>query len=176
MQFLIETQRADRGRQVAVVETLTDVRAIAAELAGQDAQMLGELERVAPRFEGELAGEWGELRFGPGVLRGAAARRRGASRRGRPGASPPDLRRSASSPAGRALAGSWMERLDQLRPPFTMSSMKEKPMSKRTESPRGKAPGRDRDRKEAERRRQTRRRIRKIVERHRETFDDLSDG
>ena len=49
-------------------------------------------------------------------------------------------------------------------------------MSKRTESPRGKAPGRDRDRKEAERRRQTRRRIRKIVERHRETFDDLSDG
>ena len=38
-------------------------------------------------------------------------------------------------------------------------------MSKRTESPRGKAPGRDRDRKEAERRRQTRRRIRKIVER-----------
>ena len=124
MQFLIETQRADqpaeRGRQVALVETLTDVRAIAAELAGQDAQMLGELERVAPRFEGELAGEWGELRFGPGVLRGAAARRRGASRRGRPGASPPDLRRSASSPAGRALAGSWMERLDQLQAPCGM--------------------------------------------------------
>ena len=44
MQFLIETQRAEnpteRGRQVAVVETLTDVRAIAAELAGQDAQGL----------------------------------------------------------------------------------------------------------------------------------------
>jgi hypothetical protein len=27
--------------------------------------MLGELERLAPPFEGELAGEWGELRFGP---------------------------------------------------------------------------------------------------------------
>lgn len=69
MQFLIETQRADqpaeRGRQVALVETLTDVRAIAAELAGQDAQGLGEPERLAPPLEGELAGEWGELRFGP---------------------------------------------------------------------------------------------------------------
>jgi hypothetical protein len=69
MQFLIETQRGDelaeRGRQVALVETLTDVRAIAAELAGEDARMLAEPEGLAPRFEGELAGEWGELRFGP---------------------------------------------------------------------------------------------------------------
>jgi hypothetical protein len=56
-----------------------------------------------------------------------------------------------------------------------MSSMKEKPMSKPAESHRGKAPGPDRDRKEAERRRETRRRIRKIVERHRETFDELAD-
>jgi hypothetical protein len=69
MQFLIETQRADqiagKGRQVALVGTLTEVRAIAAELAGRDAQLLAEPERPAPRFEGELAGEWGELRFGP---------------------------------------------------------------------------------------------------------------
>jgi hypothetical protein len=57
-----------------------------------------------------------------------------------------------------------------------MSSMREKPMSKRAESPRGKATGRERDRKEAERRRETRRRIRKIVERHRETFDELADN
>ena len=48
-------------------------------------------------------------------------------------------------------------------------------MSKPAESHRGKAPGPDRDRKEAERRRETRRRIRKIVERHRETFDELAD-
>ena len=69
MQFLIETQRADQpagsGRQVALVETLADVRAIAAELAGEDAQLLGEPEGLAPRFEGELAGELGELRFRP---------------------------------------------------------------------------------------------------------------
>jgi hypothetical protein len=57
-----------------------------------------------------------------------------------------------------------------------MSAMKEKPMAKRAESPRGKATGRERDRKEAERRRETRRRIRKIVERHRETFDELADN
>jgi hypothetical protein len=69
MQFVIETRRADqiagRGRQVALVGTLTDVRAIAAEFAGEDARMLGQLDEPEPRFEGELAGEWGELRFGP---------------------------------------------------------------------------------------------------------------
>jgi hypothetical protein len=61
MQFLIETRRANqiaaRGREVALVETLTDVRAIAAELAGEDARMLAQPDGPAPRFEGELAGE-----------------------------------------------------------------------------------------------------------------------
>jgi hypothetical protein len=69
MQFLIEIQRADqlaeRGRQVALVETLTEVRAIAAELAGKDAQTAAGAEGLTPSFEDELTGEWGELRFGP---------------------------------------------------------------------------------------------------------------
>jgi hypothetical protein len=56
-----------------------------------------------------------------------------------------------------------------------MFPMKEKPMStKRAESPRGEATGEDEKRKDAEPRRDTRRRIRKIVERHRETFDELA--
>jgi hypothetical protein len=53
--------------------------------------------------------------------------------------------------------------------------MKEKPMStKRAESPRSDRPSEDGKRKEAEPRPETRRRIRKIVERHRETFDELA--
>jgi hypothetical protein len=56
-----------------------------------------------------------------------------------------------------------------------MFPMKEKPMStKRAESPRSDRPSEDGKRKEAEPRPETRRRIRKIVERHRETFDELA--
>jgi hypothetical protein len=56
----------------------------------------------------------------------------------------------------------------------TMFPMKEKPMStKRAAPPRG-AGDEDGKRKEAEPRPETRRRIRKIVERHRETFDELA--
>jgi hypothetical protein len=50
-----------------------------------------------------------------------------------------------------------------------------KPTStERAHPPRGGATGEDGKRKEAEPRRETRRRIRKIVERHRETFDELA--
>lgn len=57
----------------------------------------------------------------------------------------------------------------------TMSPMKKKPMStKRAASPRSDRASEDGKRKEAERRPETRRRIRKIVERHRETFDELA--
>jgi hypothetical protein len=56
----------------------------------------------------------------------------------------------------------------------TMFPMKEKPMStKRAASPRGRS-DEDGKRKEAEPRPETRRRIRKIVERHRDTFDELA--
>jgi hypothetical protein len=57
----------------------------------------------------------------------------------------------------------------------TMFPMKEKPMStKRAKPPRGEATSEDGKRKEAEPRPETRRRIRKIVEGHRETFDELA--
>jgi hypothetical protein len=56
-----------------------------------------------------------------------------------------------------------------------MMSMKEQPTStKRAQPPRGGATSEDGKRKEAEPRRETRRRIRKIVERHRKTFDELA--
>jgi hypothetical protein len=57
-----------------------------------------------------------------------------------------------------------------------MFPMKEKPMStKRAESPRGDRASEDGKRKEAEPRPETRRRIRKLVERHRETLDYLAE-
>jgi hypothetical protein len=57
----------------------------------------------------------------------------------------------------------------------TMFPMKEKPMStKRAQPRRGGATSEDGKRKEAEPRPETRRRVRKIVERHRETFDELA--
>jgi hypothetical protein len=57
----------------------------------------------------------------------------------------------------------------------TMSPMKEKRMStKRADSPRADRTSEDGKRKEAEPRPETRRRVRKIVERHRETFDELA--
>lgn len=56
-----------------------------------------------------------------------------------------------------------------------MSPMNEKPVSaKHANTPRSEAKGPDGKRKDAERRRDTRKRIRKIVERHRETFDELA--
>lgn len=55
-----------------------------------------------------------------------------------------------------------------------MSPMKEKPVSKRARLPRHEAASEDEKRKEGKPRRDTRRRIRKIVERHRETFDELA--
>lgn len=56
-----------------------------------------------------------------------------------------------------------------------MSPMKEKPMRIRTKKPSsdGAVTG-DRKEKRAESRRATRERIRKIVERHRATFDELA--
>ena len=57
-----------------------------------------------------------------------------------------------------------------------MFPMKEKPMStKRAEPPRVGASGEDGKRREADPRPETRRRLRKIVERHRETLDYLAE-
>lgn len=57
----------------------------------------------------------------------------------------------------------------------TMSPMKEKPVpTKHAKPPRGDATNEDGKRKDAEPRSDTRRRVRKIVERHRETFDELA--
>ena len=56
-----------------------------------------------------------------------------------------------------------------------MSAMKEKPVpAKHATPPRGEATREDGKRKDAEPRSKTRRRVRKIVERHRETFDQLA--
>ncbi len=56
-----------------------------------------------------------------------------------------------------------------------MSPMKEKPVPTKHAKPlRGEATNEDGKRKDAEPRSETRRRIRKIVERHRETFDELA--
>jgi hypothetical protein len=57
-----------------------------------------------------------------------------------------------------------------------MFPMKEKPMStKDAKPPRGETTGAEGKRQEAEPRPETRRRARKIVERHRETFDYLAE-
>jgi hypothetical protein len=57
-----------------------------------------------------------------------------------------------------------------------MFPMKEKPVpTKQAKPPRGEASNDDGKRKDAEPRRETRRRVRKIVERHRETFDKLAE-
>jgi hypothetical protein len=56
-----------------------------------------------------------------------------------------------------------------------MFPMKEKPVStKYAKTPRREATTKDGKQKEVEPRRETRGRIRKIVERHRETFDELA--
>jgi hypothetical protein len=77
----------------------------------------------------------------------------------------------------------WPRRLERPTPPrrtlardcVTMSLMKEKPVStKYTKTPRREATAGDGKKKDTEPRRETRKRIRKIVERHRETFDDLA--
>jgi hypothetical protein len=57
----------------------------------------------------------------------------------------------------------------------TMSPMKEKSgPTKHAKPARGEATNEDGKRKDAEPRSETRRRVRKIVERHRETFDELA--
>ena len=56
-----------------------------------------------------------------------------------------------------------------------MSPMKEKPVPTKPAKPKhGEATNEDGKRKDAEPRSDTRRRVRKIVERHRETFDELA--
>ena len=69
MQFLIEAQlpsaAPNAGRQVALAETLADVREVAADLVGEHPSGVAALERFGGALEGELAGEWGELRFAP---------------------------------------------------------------------------------------------------------------
>jgi hypothetical protein len=56
-----------------------------------------------------------------------------------------------------------------------MSPMKEKPVhTKHLKSTPGKATTGDGKRKAAERRSETRQRVRKTLERHRETFDELA--
>lgn len=56
-----------------------------------------------------------------------------------------------------------------------MSPMKEKPVStKYAKTPRREAKGPDGKRHDPKPRRETRKRVRKIVERHRETFDELA--
>jgi hypothetical protein len=56
-----------------------------------------------------------------------------------------------------------------------MSPMKEKPVPTKQDKPsRGKATNADGKPKDAEPRSETRQRVRKIVERHRETFDELA--
>jgi hypothetical protein len=56
-----------------------------------------------------------------------------------------------------------------------MFPMKEKPVpTKHAKPTRGEATNKDGKRKDAEPRSDTRRRVRKIVERHRETFDELA--
>lgn len=57
MQFLVEHQTTGPAL-VTLCETLSDVRLIADELAGE------ELE-LGPDYEGELTGEWGVLRYAP---------------------------------------------------------------------------------------------------------------
>jgi hypothetical protein len=69
MQFLIETERpavpAMKGRQVALSPTLAGVREIAADLFADDELALAELDAIERSPEGELSGDWGELRFAP---------------------------------------------------------------------------------------------------------------
>ena len=57
MQFLVEHQLND-DVQIAVCDTLSDVRLIADELAGDEVEL-------GPDYEGELCGEWGVLRYAP---------------------------------------------------------------------------------------------------------------
>ena len=59
MQFLVEHQTVDRA-QITLCETLGDVRLIADELAGEEFAL-------GLDYEGELAGEWGVLRYAPAV-------------------------------------------------------------------------------------------------------------
>lgn len=69
MRFLIETVRpatpADRGRHLALLPTLGEVRDLAAELFAGDVPALAALDALGGSPEGELSGAWGEFRFAP---------------------------------------------------------------------------------------------------------------
>jgi hypothetical protein len=73
MQFLIETVTpataaagADReARQWALVPTLAEAHLIAAEACGDPNAALAELREAGLPPEGELAGDWGSVRFAP---------------------------------------------------------------------------------------------------------------
>lgn len=73
MQFLIETVTdasdetgADRARrQLTLVPTLAEARSVAAEACAASDWALAELEAMGSAPEGELAGEWGRVRFAP---------------------------------------------------------------------------------------------------------------
>ena len=60
MEFLVEHQTTGHA-QVTICDTLSDVRLIAADVVGEDPQLVEP--GGAP--EGELAGEWGVFRYAP---------------------------------------------------------------------------------------------------------------
>ena len=73
MQFLIETvTREGDGadscvRRLAIVPTLAEARSVAADACGGCDWALAELDVLGAAPEGELAGEWGRVRFAPAV-------------------------------------------------------------------------------------------------------------
>jgi hypothetical protein len=75
MQFLIETVTPAQGeggadreaRQWALVPTLAEARSVAAEACAESGRALAELDALGASPEGELAGEWGRVRFAPAV-------------------------------------------------------------------------------------------------------------
>ena len=73
MQFLIEAVTAARpdagsgsgGRRWALAATLAEAHLIAAEASGDPGSALAELREAGLPPEGELAGDWGHVRFAP---------------------------------------------------------------------------------------------------------------
>jgi len=47
------------------VPTLAEARLVAAEACGESKRALGALEELGSAPEGDLAGEWGRVRFAP---------------------------------------------------------------------------------------------------------------
>jgi hypothetical protein len=69
MQFLIETERCGeqsaRVREVALAPTLAEARRVVADACGDHDEALSVLAEIGLAPEGELAGEWGRVRFAP---------------------------------------------------------------------------------------------------------------